>query len=148
MHIFILLVGSFVASLVSGAAGFGGSLLLLPIATATVGAELAVPILTISQLIGNIARMSTGWKQIDWKSVRLFSLTALPLASLGAFGFSILPKTLVTRWIGVFSIILVILKIRCKKELPIGKNTLRTEGGHSGEISGLCGSGEPKDAAV
>lgn len=55
MEILILLVGSFLAALVSGAAGFGGSLLLLPVATACVGAEMAVPVLTIAQLIGNIA---------------------------------------------------------------------------------------------
>jgi uncharacterized membrane protein YfcA len=39
----ILILCSFVAALISGAAEFGGSLLLLPVVTAYVGAEIAVP---------------------------------------------------------------------------------------------------------
>ena len=53
MQVTVLLIASFAASLISGAAGFGGSLLLLPVVTACIGAEMAVPVLTISQLIGN-----------------------------------------------------------------------------------------------
>ena len=56
-------------ALIFGAAGFGGSLLLLPVVTLYVGAEVAVPVLTIAQLLGNISRMASGWKPIDWKSV-------------------------------------------------------------------------------
>lgn len=148
MKIFILLVGSFLAALVSGAAGFGGSLLLLPVATACVGAQVAVPVLTIAQLIGNIARMTTGWRQIDWKSVGLFSITSLPLAALGAFGFSLLPKDIVTRCIGSALIILVIIKLSVKKDLPKSKWTLLIGGAFTGGLSGLCGSGGPIGAAV
>ena len=121
MQVAVLLIGSFVAALISGFAGFGGSLLLLPVVTVCIGAETAIPVLTISQLIGNIARMTSGWKQIDWKSVGLFSLTSLPLAALGAFGFSVLPKS---------------------------NSTLLVGGAVTGGLSGLCGSGGPIGAAV
>ena len=110
MQLFILLAGSFAAAMVSGAAGFGGSLLLLPVASACVGARTAVPVLTVAQLIGNIARMTTGWSQIRWREVGLFSLTSLPLAALGAFGFSLLPADIVSRCVGAALILLVILK--------------------------------------
>ena len=148
MEVLILLLGSFLAALVSGAAGFGGSLLLLPIATACVGAEMAVPVLTIAQLIGNIARMTTGWKQIDWKSVGLFSITSLPLAALGAFGFAFLPKDIVTRCIGLALILLVIFKVINKRDLPKSKGTLLAGGAVTGGLSGLCGSGGPIGSAV
>lgn len=105
---FILILTSFIAAFISGAAGFGGALLLLPVVTACVGAEAAVPVLTIAQLIGNISRMAFGLKQIDWKSVGLFCATALPLAALGAFGFSVLPKDIVSRCIGGVLIALVL----------------------------------------
>jgi uncharacterized membrane protein YfcA len=144
----VLLLGSFFAALLSGAAGFGGSLLLLPVATACLGAQVAVPVLTIAQLIGNIARMSTGWKQIEWKPVALFSVTSLPLAALGAFGFSLLPKDLVTRGIGLALILLVFLKLVSKVELPKSKSTLLIGGALTGALSGLCGSGGPIGAAV
>lgn len=148
MKMIILFAGSFIAALISGAAGFGGSLLLLPVVTACIGAEAAVPVLTISQVIGNIARMTSGWKQIDWKSVGLFSLTSLPLAALGAFGFSVLPKDVVTRFIGFALILLVMIKLVSKKELPKGKPTLLVGGAVTGGLSGLCGSGGPIGAAV
>ena len=121
---------------------------MLPIVTTCVGAETAVPVLTLAQLIGNIARMTSGWKQIKWKAVGLFSLTALPLAALGAFGFAILPKDIVTRCIGLALIILVVAKLMSKKELPKGNGTLLVGGAITGGLSGLCGSGGPIGAAV
>lgn len=78
----VLIFTSFIAAFISGAAGFGGALLLLPVVTACVGAEMAVPVLTLAQLIGNLSRMAFGYRQIDWKSVGLFCLTALLLAHL------------------------------------------------------------------
>lgn len=148
MELFILLAGSFIAAMVSGAAGFGGSLLLLPVASACVGARTAVPVLTVAQLIGNIARMTTGWSQIRWREVGLFSLTSLPLAALGAFGFSLLPADTVSRCVGAALILLVIVKLALKKELPGGTGTLLAGGALTGGLSGLCGSGGPIGAAV
>lgn len=113
MWMFIILLScSLIAALISGAAGFGGALLLLPVATACVGAEIAVPVLTLAQLIGNISRMGTGLKQIKWDAVGWFCLTALPLSALGAFGFSVLPKDIVTRCIAAALILLVFFKVK------------------------------------
>ena len=148
MKYLILLLCSFTAALISGAVGFGGSLLLLPVVTLCIGSELAVPVLTVSQLIGNLARMFSGLRQIDWRSVGLFSVTALPLAALGAFGFSLFPKDIVSRCIGIALILLVIAKLLCRKELPRSKATLMIGGGVTGALSGLCGSGGPIGAAV
>lgn len=144
----VLIAASFVAALVSGAAGFGGALLLLPVVTACVGAEVAVPVLTIAQLMGNLSRMAFGIKQIDWKSVGLFSLTSLPLAALGAFGFSLLPKDVVTRCIGAVLVILVVFKMGRKKEFQAGKKTLLIGGAVVGLLSGLAGSGGPIGAMI
>ena len=148
MEVAVLLVGSFIAALVSGAAGFGGSLLLLPVVTACLGAEQAVPVLTIAQLMGNMSRMISGWKLIDWKSVGIFSLTSLPLAALGAFGFAVLPKDLVSRLVGLGLMTLVVVKAASKKELPKGNATLLVGGAVTGGISGLFGCGGPIGAAV
>ncbi|MEG0742649.1 MAG: sulfite exporter TauE/SafE family protein [Clostridia bacterium] len=148
MMYLVLLLTSFIAALVSGAAGFGGSLLILPIVTSLLGAEVAVPVLTLAQLIGNVSRMATGFKQIEWKSVGLFCTTALPLAALGAFGFSILPKDIVTRCIGAALIALVFFKM---KNIFTGKRsgkTLLIGGAITGAVSGLAGSGGPIGAAV
>lgn len=144
----VLICSSFIAAFISGAAGFGGALLLLPVATFCVGAETAVPVLTIAQLIGNLSRMSLGIKQIDWKSVGLFCAAALPLSALGAFGFSILPKDIVTRCIGGVLFVFALVKHVWKPAFKAGAKTLVAGGAVTGLLSGLVGSGGPIGAAV
>ena len=148
MEYLVLLAASFIAALISGAAGFGGSLLLLPVVTAYVGAQVAVPVLTLAQLIGNLSRMGTGIRQIEWPAVGWFCLGALPLAALGAAGFNILPKDLVTRGIGVVLIVLVIFKMTNVIEIKGNRKTLLIGGAITGGLSGLAGSGGPIGAAV
>lgn len=55
----LLLTSAFVAAAISGSAGFGGALLLLPLLTHIVAVSGAVPLLTIAQLVGNISRVPT-----------------------------------------------------------------------------------------
>lgn len=143
----VLILSSFTAALISGAAGFGGSLLLLPLLTLYAGAELAVPVLTIAQLIGNLSRMAFGLNQIEWKKVVLFSITAVPLSALGAFGFSIISKSTVTRGIGAILILFVVLRCRVLDFKPNNK-TLVFYGAATGLLSGLAGSAGPIGAAV
>ncbi len=61
----VLILSSFIASLISGSVGFGGALLLLPVLTLYAGAELAVPVFTIAQLTGNLSRKTFGLNQIE-----------------------------------------------------------------------------------
>ena len=144
----VLILSSFIAALISGAAGFGGALLILPMLTLYAGAELAVPALTIAQLIGNLSRMAFGLNQIEWKKVFLFSITAIPLSALGAFGFSISSKNIVTRIIGAVLILFVVLGyFRILKFKPNDK-TLVIGGAVTGLLSGLVGSAGPFGAAV
>jgi len=143
-----LIITSFIAAFISGSAGFGGALLLLPVVTTCVGVEVAVPVLTLAQLIGNLSRMAFGFRQIAWKSVGLFCMTALPLAALGAFGFSVLPKNIVTRCIGVSLIVLVLAKVIKKLGFKNGKKAMLIGGAVAGLLSGLAGSGGPIGAAA
>lgn len=83
---------------------------MLPLLTLYLGAEIAIPVLTIAQLIGNVSRMIIGIKQIEWKKVGLFLITAIPLTAIGAFSFVSFPKDIITRAIGGVLIVLVLLK--------------------------------------
>lgn len=53
---FRLAISSF-AERIAGAAGFGGTLLLLPILTQLLGRKAAVPVLASMQLLGNLSRV-------------------------------------------------------------------------------------------
>lgn len=48
---------SFLAATISGAAGFGGALVLLLVLTGIVGIKAAAPILIIRQIFGNTSRV-------------------------------------------------------------------------------------------
>jgi uncharacterized membrane protein YfcA len=144
----LLFIGAFLAAAISGAAGFGGALLLLPLLTRTVGVELAVPLLTFAQLIGNLSRIVLGFKQIHWRSVAWFLSTALPAAVLGAFSFVALPKTVAVRFIGIAILGFVILRIRGKLRFVSARRTLLGGGLVTGFISGLVGSAGVLGAAV
>jgi uncharacterized membrane protein YfcA len=149
MLIYLLLfIAAFVAAAVSGAAGFGGALLLLPFLVATVGATHAVPLLTIAQLIGNLSRSVFGFSHIQWKPVGLFLSGAVPLSIVGAFSFVQLPKDLVTRSIGVAILLFVALKYFGVFKLNAGPALLIGGGGVVGFLSGLVGSAGPLGAAI
>lgn len=144
----ILFVASFTAAAVSGAAGFGGALLLLPLLVATVGVTQAVPLLTIAQLIGNLSRAGFGFTQIHWKPVGLFLLGAIPLAILGSMSFIELPKELITRAIGAAILVFVVLKHFGFLKIKSGSVVLIGGGGVVGFLSGLVGSAGPLGAAI
>lgn len=148
LELLVLFVAAFAAAAISGAAGFGGALLLLPLLVATVGVTHAVPLLTIAQLIGNLSRAGFGFTQIHWKSVVLFLLGAIPLSILGALSFVQLPKDLVTRAIGGIILIFVALKYLGVLKLKGGSTLLVAGGGVVGFLSGLVGSAGPLGAAI
>lgn len=88
--VFLLLCG-WIAGTVSGAVGFGGALLLLPVLTLTSGARAAVPILTVAQLLGNLSRAGFGWREIRWRPALAFSAGAVPAGVIGSRLFVDLP---------------------------------------------------------
>jgi hypothetical protein len=144
----LLVIAAFAAAAVSGAAGFGGALLLLPLLVATVGVTQAVPLLTIAQLIGNLSRTGFGFSQIHWKPVGLFSIGAIPFSILGAFSFVQLPKELITRTIGAAILIFVALKYLGVLKIRGGSALLVGGGAVVGFLSGLVGSAGPLGAAI
>lgn len=144
----LLFVGSFIAAAISGAAGFGGALLLLPILSRTIGTTMAVPILTIAQLIGNLSRAALGFKQIKWKPVGIFIIGAVPMSVLGAFSFVKVPKEIITRGIGFAIIIFVLLKYFKVLKFKADNRIMFAGGALVGLISGLVGSAGPIGAAL
>lgn len=147
IYLIISIVG-FVAALLSGTTAVGGAALMTVVLTLFLGGEYAVPILTIIMLIANLTRAILGYKEIDWKSVRLFLITSLPFSLLGALGFTLLPKDVVNKILGAAIIIFVILKHVKFKKMIAGKKTILSCGFISGFLSGFVGSSGPISAAL
>ena len=144
----ILLVGAFLAAAISGAAGFGGALLLLPLLTHFAGVEAAVPLLTFAQLTGNLSRVGFNFRLIEWRPVVLFLVGALPAALLGALSFVSLPSDIVVRAIGAALLCFVGLRVMGVIKLQPSRALLVVGGALTGFLSGLVGSAGPLGAAI
>jgi len=148
LDILLLSCAAFVAAAISGTAGFGGALLLLPLLVMSVGPTQAVPLLTVAQLVGNLSRAGFGYSQIRWRPVGLFLLTAIPCSVLGAMSFIQLPQDIVVRCIGAALLLFIASRHFGLLRLGRGHGLLLAGGGVVGFLSGLVGSAGPLGAAI
>ncbi|MBI2868003.1 MAG: sulfite exporter TauE/SafE family protein [Chloroflexi bacterium] len=137
-------IAALAASTVAAVVGFGGAAIMLPILVGVFGVRDAIPILTVSQLIGNLSRVWFNKSGISVPVVRWFALGAVPTATLGGIVFATAPVAALTRVLGVFLLVTVAyrhtpwgkrLRIRLRGFLPLGAM--------SGAISALVGTVGP-----
>jgi uncharacterized membrane protein YfcA len=143
----LLIVISWIAATISGVAGFGGSLLILPVFSHIVGAKKAIPILTIAWMMGNLSRAAFGYRDIHWKPVRYFSLGAVPAAIIGSRLFVELPTELIMKGIGIFLLLVVLIR-QTKWNRAIPQNWLIPVGAVVGFLSAVIGSAGPIGATA
>ncbi|MGN0032319.1 MAG: sulfite exporter TauE/SafE family protein [Candidatus Limimorpha sp.] len=147
-QLIVLTIVGFIAGGLSGAVGFGGGMILLPVITYFYGVEIAVPVSTIAQLLSNLSKVGMGWRSIDWKAVARFLIVALPFTALGAFGFAKVNKSAMTILLCSFLIVFSIMKLKGKLHLPQKPATMYIGGGTTGLINGLLGISGPLSSAV
>jgi uncharacterized membrane protein YfcA len=72
------------------------------------GPRLAVPILTVAQLVGNGSRVWFNREAVDYRVVGWFALGGVPFAVAGSILFATAPLDALTRVIGAFLILIVL----------------------------------------
>lgn len=97
-------LAAYLLALLSAVAGFGGGVLLLPVFTALFGLRAAVPMLTLTQLSSNAARVWLNRRDVRWKLTGWFALGAVPLAAAGGLALAHAPLGPLKRLLGVFLI--------------------------------------------
>jgi len=102
----VLAVG-FVAGTVSGIVGTGATVILLPVLVIVFGPREAVPIMAIVALMSNFAKITSWWREVDWRACAAYSVTGIPAAALGARTLLVLPSHAVDISIGIFLIAMV-----------------------------------------
>ncbi len=105
-YVFVLIVG-LVAGALSGIIGTGSSIMLLPILVFQFGPKQAVPIMAISGLMANIAKVMAWWRDVNWRAFAAYSITGVPAAALGARTLLVLPEHLVDAALGAFFLVMI-----------------------------------------
>jgi uncharacterized membrane protein YfcA len=103
----LVLVVGFVAGTVSGIVGTGATIILLPVLVLQFGPREAVPIMAIVALMSNFAKITSWWKEIDWRACGAYALGGIPAAAIGARTLLILPEHLIDIALGVFFLVMV-----------------------------------------
>ncbi|HSI02315.1 MAG TPA: sulfite exporter TauE/SafE family protein [Reyranella sp.] len=102
----VLAVGT-IAGLVSGIVGTGATIILLPVLTLAFGPKAAIPIMAIVALMSNFAKVTSWWRDIDWRACAAYALGGIPGAALGARTMLSLPPQLVDVALGSFFLIMI-----------------------------------------
>ncbi|WP_406044661.1 sulfite exporter TauE/SafE family protein [Micromonospora sp. NBC_00898] len=137
---------AFLLALLSAVTGFGGGVLLLPVFTALFGLRVAVPVLTLTQLSSNAARVWLNRRELRWPLAGRFAVGAVPLALAGALLLAHAPLTALKRLLGVFLLAVVAWRrLGARPSRPTGR-TFVAVGAASGLGSALLGSVGPLTA--
>jgi hypothetical protein len=110
LRLSLLAVVAFIAALLAAITGFGGAAVLLPMLVFVFGVREAIPILTVAQLIGNGSRVWFNRHDLDWRVVGWFALGGVPMALVGGFLFAHAPLEALTRVLGAFLILIVVVR--------------------------------------
>lgn len=105
----VLLLG-LLAGTVGGVLGFGSSIMLMPALVLVFGPREAVPVMAISAIMANAARVAAWWREIDWRVTAAYSATGVPAAALGAKTLLTLPVGVIELALGVFFIAMIPLR--------------------------------------
>lgn len=133
-------------AILSAVAGFGGGVLLLPVFAALFGLRVAIPILTLNQLISNGARVWFNRHDVHWRLVGWFALGAVPLAVAGGLLLARAPLGPLQRVLGIFLIGVVIWRHVHPHPAKPATPVFAAVGAGSGLGSALLGSVGPLTA--
>jgi uncharacterized membrane protein YfcA len=104
--LFVMIVG-LVAGTISGVVGFGSSIMLMPVLVIAYGPLQAVPIMAVAAIMANVSRILVWWRQIDWRAVAAYAVTAAPAAAFGARTLLVLPPRIVETALSVFFLAMI-----------------------------------------
>ncbi len=103
----LVLVVGYIAGVLSGIVGTGVTIILLPVLVFAFGPREAIPIMAIVALMSNFAKITSWWKEIDWRATAAYAAGGIPGAALGARTLLILPERAVDIALGLFFLAMI-----------------------------------------
>ncbi|HZP93725.1 MAG TPA: sulfite exporter TauE/SafE family protein [Burkholderiales bacterium] len=144
MGLLLLLTLGLIAGTVGGIVGFGSSVMLMPALVIMYGPRTAVPIMAVTALMTNLARVIAWWREVDWRACAVYSVTAVPAAALGARTLVTIPPRLADGVLGLFFVFMVpARRWMADKGLRVGLGHLALAGAAIGYATGIVVSTGP-----
>jgi uncharacterized protein len=145
----LVLVVGYLAGVVSGIVGTGATIILLPVLVFAFGPREAVPIMAVVALMSNFAKITSWWKEIDWRACAAYAVGGIPAAALGARTLLILPEKAVNVALGLFFVAMVPgRRWLAARNLKIGLWQLALAGAFIGFLTGIVVSTGPLNLPV
>jgi uncharacterized membrane protein YfcA len=134
---------AFVASVMSGIAGYGAGLVLPVFLAPLVGVTNVIPMMSMVLLMNNFSRVIAFYRHIEWSHARLMLILGVPGCLLGAYSYTLLSSRWVALLLGLFLLISVPLRrILHRTSFRISPSAQCVAGGLFGFISGgMAGTG-------
>jgi uncharacterized protein len=95
------------AGVLSGVIGTGSSLVLLPLLVVLDGPRVAVPVMTVASVLGNVGRVVAWWRHIRWRPTVAYAVPGVPAAALGAHTLLTIPPVAVEVALAVFFVAMI-----------------------------------------
>ncbi|MFI5002608.1 MAG: sulfite exporter TauE/SafE family protein [Reyranellales bacterium] len=145
----LVLVVGYVAGTVSGIVGTGATIILLPVLVFAFGPRQAIPIMAIVALMSNFAKITSWWKEIDWRACAAYAAGGIPGAAVGARTMLMLPPSVVDVALGVFFLVMIPgRRWLAARAFKIGPLALFFAGGAIGFLTGVVVSTGPISVPV
>lgn len=145
----LILVVGYVAGVVSGIVGTGATIILLPVLVFAFGPREAVPIMAVVALMSNFAKITSWWKEIDWRACAAYAAGGVPAAALGARTLLILPEKAVDVALGLFFLAMIpARRWLAARNFKIGTWLLVVAGALIGFLTGVVVSTGPLSVPV
>ncbi len=130
------------AEVVGTVAGFGSSTILLPVALFFFDFRLALVLVAIVHILGNLFKLGWFGKSIDWRVLLIFGMPSVMGSFIGAEMVKVIDVELLKKILGVFLIVYGgwnLLRKGVRIKLKVGSLVLG--GSLSGFLAGLIGTG-------
>ena len=96
----LIALAAFVAALISGLGGFGGSFILVIALTPIVGAKSTIPLIAVYAICANLSRVYIYRRTIAWRPAIQFTLASLPGIYVGARFLKEIPEVYFLAFLG------------------------------------------------
>jgi uncharacterized protein len=147
-YLLVLVVG-YVAGTVSGIVGTGATIILLPVLVFAFGPRAAIPIMAVVALMSNFAKVTSWWREIDWRAAACYALGGVPGAALGARTMLSLPPHVVDLALGIFFIAMIPgRRWLARRQFRLGPWLLIPTGAAIGFLTGIVVSTGPISVPV